>query len=125
MNKKIIHILLLAWYVASLFLVAADYTLSLQLKITGEIINLLFIGIIAENLLQQKAKNISYYLIVSILLVWYLYYTPLDFLNKGYTIGQHYGYTIIDIVSIIYLVRIQLFFCFESVKARLIKVKMI
>jgi len=94
---------LLIWYFISLYLVATDKTLPLQLKITGEIINLLSIGFIATNMMNECTQNTIYYIVAYILLAWYIYFTTQDWNNPGYTPIEKYGYTAIDILTLLYI----------------------
>ena len=94
---------LLCWYFVSLYLVAIDRALPIQLKITGEIINLLCIGFIATSMFNEYVGNIIYYVVGLILIAWYLYFTPQDWNNPGYTPIEKYGYTAIDIITLLYL----------------------
>lgn len=100
---------LLVWYFVSLYLVATDNILSLQLKITGEIINLLCISYIATNMFNDCTSNIVYYMVALILFCWYLYYTPQDWRNPGYSPIEKYGYTAIDIITLLYIVNTVIF----------------
>lgn len=99
----LLQISLLVWFFISLYLVAIDPTLSLQLKITGEILNLLSIGFIATNMIDTCTNTVLYYSIAAILLGWYLYYTNQDWNNAGYSPAKRYGYTALDIAFIIYI----------------------
>ena len=105
---------LLLWYFISLYLVANDKTLDLQVKITGEIINLLCIGFIATNLMNVQTDNPLYYIVGGLLLCWFLYFTPQDWNNAEYSKLEKYVYTGIDIITILYI--------FDSVLFNLLKV---
>lgn len=95
---------LLIWYFVSLYLVFIDKTISTQLKIMGEMINLLCIGFVATTMFHKTdIHNILYYTVAFILIVWYIYYTPQDWYNPEYTAIEKYGYTAIDLITMLYL----------------------
>ncbi len=109
MMSVIFQSLLLCWYFLSLYLVAKDHTVGLYLKIVMEMVNLLCICFIANNLfnlVQYKgiAYYVVYYSIALVLLMWYMYYTPLDISNPGYSLQEKIIYVCVDIITIIYLI---------------------
>ena len=63
------------WYILSLYFVWNDNTVSSELKLIMEIINLLCLGYILSNIKGQN-NDILFSWIGIILLAWYIYYTP-------------------------------------------------
>lgn len=114
---------LLCWYFFAIYLVAVDPTLSTYLKIVMEMVGLLCIFFISMNLFWSGNKsiyyNIAYYSTGIILLMWYLYYTPLDIMNQGYSLKEKIIYGFIDIVTIIYLVLSMLTLHFNTILHKL------
>ena len=94
--------ILFGWFVYSLYLVAVDNTLSTDMKILGETINILCLGFIASNMLNQT-HHFMFFLIGFFLLGWFIYYTPIDFLNTGYTKWEKRLYVTVDVSMIIFL----------------------
>ena len=93
---------LFIWYILSLYFVGTDTTISPQLMITGEIINLLCLGYILSNIKGQN-NDILFSWIGIILLAWYIYYTPLDIIHQGYSPIEKITYVAIDFSTLIYL----------------------
>lgn len=94
---------LFCWFILSLFLVYNDSTLGFYLKIVGEFINIFCLGYIASNMFNQNS-GILYFMMGTILLGWYIYFTPQDFHNTGYGPIEKFTYVAIDISMIIYLI---------------------
>lgn len=109
MFSTLFQLFLLGWYFLSLYLVATDVTLSLQLKITGELINLLAIAFIATNLLSENTHNVIYYMTAILLFTWHVYFIFQDYNNSGYTPIEKYGYTAIDLIMILYIFSMLIF----------------
>lgn len=91
------------WQIAGIVLIIQDPTLSPTLKFIGFIVNFSFFLYITSNIFKQ-AINILSYGIAFMILCWYIYYTPIDITNPGYTLWQKIFYGMIDIASIIYLI---------------------
>lgn len=94
---------LFLWYFISLYLIATDDTLSFQLKVTCEIINLLCIGFIGTNIFDKYVATKLYYMVAMILIAWYIYFTPQDFNNSGYSLKEKIIYVGIDLATLFYL----------------------
>lgn len=103
MLTMLLQLGLFCWFILSVYLVAKDSTLSLQLKIIGEITNFMALGYIASNMIGEN-HSILFYTVGILLLGWYLYYTPQDIVNNGYTPAEKITYVIIDISMLIYLI---------------------
>lgn len=91
------------WFIYSMYAVFIDSTLDKNLKILGEITNILALGYIASNITGQN-YGVLYFIIGIVLLAWYLYYTPKDMSNSGYTNIQRFVYVTIDVTMLIYLI---------------------
>ena len=94
---------LLCWYIASLYIVYCDNTVSLCTKIAMEVVNIAVLGFIATNMFNDHVSNILYYVIGALLIAWYIYFTPQDWNNTGYTKLERYVYVSIDIITLLYL----------------------
>ena len=102
--------ILFIWFTISLYLVAVDSTLNPQLKIFGEIINLLSLAFVAANMTIENqpvdwnntAFAILYFIVNIILLAWYMYYTPIDF-KANYPVSEKILYCSVDVAMLIYL----------------------
>lgn len=94
---------LFIWYILSLYFVGTDTTISPQLVITGEIINLLCLGYILSNI-RGENNDLLFNFVGFLLLAWYIYYTPLDIIHQGYTPIEKFTYVLIDFSTIIYLI---------------------
>jgi hypothetical protein len=101
--QQVFQMGLLAWFFFSLYAVFNDPTLSNSLKGIGEITNLLAIGYITSNMFSQN-ESLLFYEIGILLLIWYLYYTPKDIANPGYTHKQKFIYVLVDLCMILYLI---------------------
>lgn len=93
---------LFLWFLFSLYLVAIDTTLSLKIKIIGEMINVLCLGYIGANATGNN-QSLTFFLIGIGLLGWFFYYTPHDILNTGYTLLEKSIYVTVDICMILFL----------------------
>lgn len=109
---------LFIWFIFSIYLVAIDPHLTSLLRMIGQAINLLSMAFIATNMvLEDQPKNkkqpysnsvnetafvILYVSINSILLAWYIYYTPIDF-KANYKLAEKIMFCTVDISMIIYL----------------------
>jgi hypothetical protein len=94
---------LFIWFILSLYLVATDASLEINLKILGEWLNLFSLFFIAANMVNENS-GILYYGTGISLLAWYFYYTPQDISNPYYTDLEKVCYGTIDIAFIIYLI---------------------
>lgn len=103
MQFGLLQIGLLIWQIIGVYFIINDDTLSPQLKVFGIVINLIFFFFILVQVIVQPT-NILTIIIGLMLFVWYVYYTPIDFANPGYTSFQRFCYVAIDIVSLIYLI---------------------
>lgn len=104
---------LFIWFILSIFLVAVDDTLGMYLKILGEMTNYLMIFFILSNMLNQ-IKSALYFATGFLMLGWYLYYTPQDFINGGYGNVIHVVYCLVDIATIVYITTSLLWACYSS-----------
>lgn len=93
---------LFIWFILSILLVGLDITLDLDLKLLGELTNLLMLSFILSNMFNQN-KGVLYYATGFLMLGWYLYYTPQDFVHFGYSSLMHTVYCLVDIATIAYL----------------------
>lgn len=93
---------LFLWFILSIFLVGFDTTIDLDLKILGELTNLLMVSFILSNMFNQN-KSVLYFTTGLLMLGWYLYYTPQDFIHSGYSGLMHTVYCLIDAATIVYL----------------------
>lgn len=98
----LIQLILFGWQFYGLLMIWADPTLSPDLKFLGTIINVTFFFYIFVQVAEQQ-WNILNWAVGTMLLVWYLYYTPIDFHNPGYGPWRKFVYVSIDIFSIFYL----------------------
>ncbi len=129
----LIQLILFIWQPYGLLMIWADPTLSPDLKFLGTIINISFFFYIYVQVARQQ-WNVLNWAIGTMLLIWYLHYTPIDFHNPGYTPLQKFVYVSIDIFSLFYLgytlttntfslfkksVRIRLYITIDKLKAQL------
>ena len=102
MITAFIQFVLFLWFFLSMYLVYNDTTISTELKVLGEFVNLVCIEYILANMLNQNSGFLFYTIGVS-LLMWYIYFTPQDMMNAGYKPFEKFVYVAVDLSMIVYL----------------------
>lgn len=108
---KLIDLIFIVWFLYSLYSVFVDPTLSTQTRISGEIINCLSLFLCIDIYKNGYNKaTFALYALTFLILAWYLYYTPIDLHNAGYTIFWKILFVLVDVSFILYLLGTLLFF---------------
>lgn len=95
---------LFSWYIFSCFLLFFDKTLTSTYFVLMEIVNLSMLYLIGLKIKKKDSYNKIQTIINFFLICWFIYFTPIDYLNKGYSLVEHYVYILIDLSSILFLV---------------------
>ena len=92
---------LYVWFCYSFYDVAMDKTFSVELKILGEIINLLSLTSLASTI-TKETKNLLFLAVNMILVGWYMHFLPEDLFNSGYNLIQVCVFVSIDLLMLVY-----------------------